>query len=106
MFTDLIKLIEDNGKGIHALRKCAEEAYRRSAADVERSAAWVLMAALAEGFIEANERMAVSTVHIQQQFDLMSANAKTLERAFAESDAANQLAALNTVASSLTKPNG
>ena len=106
MFADLISVLEENGKGIHALRKCAEEAYKRARDDADRSAAWILMASLAEDFIDANERMAVSTAHIQGQFELMSDHADLLDRVYASTDANKQLAALNTLATSLTKTSG
>lgn len=106
MFADLITILEDNGKGIHALRKSATEAYARAALHPDRAAPWYLMAALAQDFIDSNERMAVSTDKVRQQFELMTRHAALLDDAYASGDGAAQLTAINTVAASLTQPGG
>ncbi len=101
MFKDLIAILEENGKGIHALRKCSEAARHRAASDPDRAAAWTLVALRAEEFIEANERMAVTAASTRQLFDQITAETERLDAAFAGNDPAKKLGVLNDIASSL-----
>lgn len=103
MYADLIDILAANGKGIHAYRKCADRARELATGSAERAAAYFLLAALAEDFIDFNERMATTTAQTNAVFDRFSEWAKTLDKASDESDQAAQLAALNGIAAELAK---
>ncbi|MFV0334491.1 MAG: hypothetical protein ACK5JR_10540 [Tropicimonas sp.] len=106
MFKDLITILEENGKGIHALRKGAQAARARAAAEPDRAAAWTLMALRAEEFIDANERMAITAGQTKTLFEQIATETARLDTAFAGADAGEKLAVLNDIAASLARGAG
>ncbi|WP_112323416.1 hypothetical protein [Oceanibium sediminis] len=103
MFADLITILEEKGRGLNAFQKCAETARTRAAEGTEQAAAWALMSVIASEFVDANERMAISTSQINWQIEQYVDQAKKLDEAFASGDAAQKLAATNAVARALIK---
>lgn len=103
MYADLIDILAANGKGIHAYRKCADRARELAAGTAERAAAYYLLAALAEDFIDFNERMATTTAQTNAVFERFSDWAKRLDTTSDEGDPAAQLAVLNDIAAELAK---
>jgi hypothetical protein len=102
MFDFMVKILAENGKGIHAYRLCAEAGYRAAKSDPAHAAALFLLAATADEFVEVNERMPVTTKEIEEAFARFSAHADRLGAAFSGGSDADRLAALNAVAGALT----
>ncbi|MBR9651527.1 hypothetical protein [Thalassovita aquimarina] len=105
MFIELADIIAENGKGIHAFRKCAGVAREKAAASPDQAVAYFLLAALAEDFIESNERMAITVAHTIAAFEQFSDTAAQLEDVFGGGKPAEVLAAVNRIASDLASRN-
>lgn len=103
MFTELVKTLEKNGKGIHAYRKCADRARELAMSSPDLAASYFLLAAMAEDFVEFNERMATTTVQSNAVFERFAGNAALLDDAFGDGDPGKMLTMLNRIASELAK---
>lgn len=101
MFNELIKTLEEHGRGLHACRKAADLARKRIASEPDRAAAWLLLASISELIVEHNERMAVSVVESNQWFSLLKGEVEQLNTAFAVPDSAGRLSAINQTAQTL-----
>ena len=98
MFTYLIETQEEFGHGTHGYIKCAERA-RQAAVDQPNAAvAHGLLAALAEDFIDRNERMAVTSADTEAARGQFAAAIELLQKAYDTADAGAILAALNSIA--------
>lgn len=106
MFNDLLTIVEENGKGIFAFQKCAEAARVRAADSAEQAAAWVLLAAITEEFVERYERMPITSDLTEQLNGLLAAEIERLDKAYSGADPAQQLAAINQTAWMLIKQGG
>lgn len=102
MFSDLITILEDNGKGILALHKFAEAARQRAQESGENAAAWVLLATYASEFTDTYERMPISIERTAQLFDQLVQETERLDQAYETKDPVKMLAAVNMLAANLT----
>jgi len=102
MFHDLIDILTENGKGIHAYRAFASRALAL-AADAERperAAAYMLLANAADTFVQDNDRMPLSSADMARVFDEFQSHCTMLDAA---EGAADHLAALNRIARSMAR---
>ena len=98
MFNYLIETQEEFGHGTHGYIKCAERARQAAVTQPDAAVAHGLLAALAEDFIDRNERMAVTSADTEAARGQFAQAIAVLENAYASADAAAILAALNRVA--------
>lgn len=103
MFQRLIEVLEENGKGIHGYRKCAEAAYASIPEEPELAYAYYLLASEAEAFVGFNERMPMNIADTQHAFEQFVDHAKQLSKVFTSGDAEQKLAAINLIATRLVK---
>ncbi|WP_299476350.1 hypothetical protein [uncultured Paracoccus sp.] len=101
MFSELIATLENYGKSTHAFSIAADVARTRAANNPESVAAWSLLASIAELFVERYERQALPTAECVRWFDLIRAETDRLDAAFAKSDPAERLNAINQTAKTL-----
>jgi hypothetical protein len=101
LFKHLLEAQEKYGHGTHGYAKCAEMSREAAANQPECAAAYTLLAMLAEDFIDRTERMAVSSTETASAFAKYSDAVALLDDAYKASNAADILAALNTMAASI-----
>ena len=98
MFNYLMETQAEFGHGTHGYIKCAERA-RQAAVDQPKAAvAHGLLAALAEDFIDRNERMAVTSADTDAARSQFASAIALLQNAYDTADATAILQALNSVA--------
>lgn len=103
MFTELVNTLVENGKGIHAYRKCSAKARELAVASPNHAACYFLIAALAEDFVELNERMAITAAQTNAVFERFVDTTALLEDALKNGDSSKMLTVLNHTALELTK---
>ena len=96
MFATLIDTLRDKGRGVHAYRSVADAALARARTEPATAAAWQLLAALAEDFLERYERMPLSSAELEAAFTRFAGHAEAFDAAAATPAA--MLAALNAAA--------
>ena len=98
MFNYLIETQEEFGHGTHGYIKCAERARQAAVAQPDAAVAHGLLAALAEDFIDRNERMAVTSADTETARGQFTDAIELLQTAYNAADATAILAALNSIA--------
>lgn len=97
-FDAILGTLRDHGKSGLAYSKTVEHAERAMKEDPERAAAYHLLCAMAERYLESTGRLPVTTVQTEAAYRAFEEQAKTLEAACSGGDAATILRALNAVA--------
>ena len=98
MFNYLLETQEEFGHGTHGYIKCAERARQAAVDQPSAAVAHGLLAALAEDFIDRNERMAVTSADTEAARGQFAAAIERLQKAYDTADASAILAALNSIA--------
>lgn len=101
MFDELLTILNENRRGIHAYRKCADKAFERASDEPENATAYFLLGAAAEDFVSKNERMPLSTKDAEVAFSQFSDFVGQLETSLASSSPDEMLQTLNAIAGKL-----
>ncbi|WBU56122.1 hypothetical protein [Paracoccus sediminicola] len=80
MFSDVIEIIETNGKSIHAYNDVAGMLRRNAASQPEDAAGYLVLALAAEQFLELNERMPLRAPQVAESFDRIKSFAESLDQ--------------------------
>ncbi|TQS70029.1 hypothetical protein ERN12_15360 [Rhodobacteraceae bacterium] len=96
MFTFLLDLITEKGKGIHAYVAVSKAAFDRALTEPDHAAAFYFLATSAESFVELHERQPLSSDELEQNFKTFQADIQQLEDASTGS-AENRLSVLNQI---------
>jgi hypothetical protein len=96
MFTFLLDLVTEKGRGIHAYSAAAKAAFERALAEPENAAAFYILATSAENFVDLHERQPLSSKALEQNFDAFRADIEAFEAA-SKVGAEQRLSALNEV---------
>ncbi|PTQ72026.1 hypothetical protein [Celeribacter persicus] len=96
MFTFLLDLITEKGRGIHAYSAVAKAAFERALAEPDHAAAFYFLATSAETFVDRHERQPLSSEELEQNFMAFQDDIRALE-AVAQDSKAEQLAVLNAI---------
>lgn len=81
MFTFLLDLITEKGRGIHAYGAAAEQAYARALSAPEHAAAFYYLATSAENFVDLHERQPLSSEDLAAHFEAFQGDIQALEAA-------------------------
>lgn len=96
MFTFLLDLTQEKGRGIHAYSAVAKAAFERAVTEPDHTAAFYFLATSAENFVDLHERQPLSSEELERNFDMFQADVEALEGA-AEESAEKRLAVLNEI---------
>lgn len=94
MFTFLIDLITEKGRGIHAYAAVSKAAFEHVLLEPDHAAAFYFLATSAENFVDQHERQPLSSEELEQNYKVFQAEIQAFEDA-AQDTPANRLAALN-----------
>ncbi|MBU2867580.1 hypothetical protein [Pacificibacter marinus] len=81
MFTFLLDLLTEKGRGIHAYAAVAKVAFERAVSEPEHAAAFYVLATSAENFVDLHERQPLSSKALEQSFDAFRADVEAFEAA-------------------------
>ena len=101
MFSELITTLEKYGRGIHGFSKAADIARGRARENSDAVAAWCLLGRISELFVERNERQPLPAAECDRWFGILRRETDRLDAAFAKSDPAGRLSAINETAHTL-----
>ncbi len=99
--TELVTIIETNGKGVRAYQDCAQTARDRVKARSEEAAAYLLLAMAAETFVDAYDDQPLLSQNAENEFLRFKNYVEQLESIEKNSDGATKLDALNRVAAAI-----
>ncbi|WP_460272862.1 hypothetical protein [Celeribacter sp. ULVN23_4] len=102
MFTFLLDLITEKGKGIHAYVAASKAAFERALTEPDHAAAFYFLATSAENFVDRHERQPLSGEELDQNFDAFKADIEALDAAAQEPEA-KRLAVLNEIVTAQIK---
>jgi hypothetical protein len=94
-FSDLAQLIKDNGNGVRAFEKAAEEAFAAASKNPELAAAYFVLGSEAADFSDVYDRMPVTKVISDAAQERFAEHAAKLDAAF--EDPSSTIAALNKI---------
>lgn len=94
MFDQIIKTIDENGRGGHAYGKAVRLADEAIIDDPERAIGYHMLIVAAEQYIESTGRLPVTVVQTNNFYVFFTKHAKSLQSAF---DAGDQLQILNAL---------
>ncbi|QUS36205.1 hypothetical protein [Falsirhodobacter algicola] len=103
MFTTILDILQDKGRGIHAYAAVARTAMKMAALHPEQAAGFYVLATTAETFVDLHERMPVSSQELAQAFAAFTDDVTALQEAYEGGDPATILAALNRIAAARAK---
>ncbi|SFJ12188.1 hypothetical protein [Celeribacter neptunius] len=96
MFTFLLDLITEKGRGIHAYSAAAKAAFERALTEPEHAAAFYFLATSAENFVDLHERQPLSSEALERNFNAFQADIQALEKV-AQDSPEKRLSVLNTM---------
>jgi hypothetical protein len=96
MFTFLLDLITEKGRGIHAYAAASKAAFARALEEPDHAAAFYFLATSAEHFVDLHERQPLSGEELDRNFTAFQDDIHALD-AVAQADKAEQLETLNAV---------
>lgn len=99
MFQSLIRILLENGRGVHAYRKASDTALHHASIEPQNAASWYMLSALAVAFLERNERMPIVIGTQEAAFEKFSHHANAFNAAQTPSDV---LKAINDAATELS----
>ncbi|MBU2890698.1 hypothetical protein [Celeribacter halophilus] len=96
MFTFLLDLVNEKGRGIHAYSAAAKAAYAKALSEPDHAAAFYFLATSAENFVDLHDRQPLSSEELEQNYKVFEAGINALEKVASDSSE-NRLAALNAI---------
>ena len=103
MFTFMLDVLREHGKGVHGYRNCVNEGLVAATRTPEQASPFFILATAAADFIESHERVPLSLTEAESAFVRYSGYVEQLEAAYEEGTATAMLSAMNAVAGSLSK---
>ncbi|MCA0044801.1 hypothetical protein [Celeribacter litoreus] len=96
MFTFLLDLTTEKGRGIHAYTAVARAAFERAVAEPDHAAAFYFLATSAENFVDLHERLPLSSEELEANFKAFEADIHALEESAGDSPE-NRIKVLNDI---------
>lgn len=96
--TELVQIIEDQGKGVRSYVECARTARERIKTQSENAAAYYVLAIAADKFVDAYDDQPLLSQHAEDEFVHYKSYVERLETAAAQADEGKKLDTLNRVA--------
>ncbi|RVV97395.1 hypothetical protein EKE94_12605 [Mesobaculum littorinae] len=103
MFDFVLTALEEEGKGLRAYQIIVARATRMIESDPDRAAPLLLIAQMAEDFVDAHERMPLTTATVQAMNTETQDMVARLNAAWGGDDAAAKLAALTDTARAIAE---
>ncbi|MAY34279.1 MAG: hypothetical protein MRY67_13115 [Rhodovulum sp.] len=97
MFAELITLLNENGRGLNAFRKCADAAKGLAQKNPDYATEFFVLAVYAENFVDFHERMAVDLSATAKAADQFVKVAEQFDAAITSGSAQTRLGAMNEV---------
>lgn len=99
--TELVQIIENQGKGVRSYVECARTARERIKTQSDNAAAYYLLAIAADKFVDAYDDQPLLSQNAEDEFLHYKNYVEQLEAAAAQAEASKKLDALNRVAASV-----
>lgn len=101
MFDQLLECLNEQGAGVRAYDACARMARARVSEEPDNAAAYLLLAYVAQRFVESYDDQPLSVEAASEEFQQFTDLVKMLDKAEADASADARIAALNVVAAKL-----
>lgn len=97
-FDEIVSVLEDKGRGVHAYRAVIDFAQKAIAEDPDRAIGYWLLGVIAERFVDTTERQPINSAQTEAAFQNFKACAERLNTAFLTGQQDVVLALLNSLA--------
>ena len=103
MFSDLLELIDENGRSVRAYEICARTARNRAIGELDNSAALFLLAMAAQRFVDSFDDQPITVDEAAREGEKIGGYITDLNDAYNQSDTGIRISALNKVANALSQ---